>query len=52
MDERSCSMAPMRWCDQYPSFAKKCPQKCHGEPDNEMLNLRGKKVEWYDSNLL
>merc|ERR1712060_280709 len=41
MDERSCSMAPMRWCDQYPSFAKKCPQKCHGEPDNEMLNLRG-----------
>ena len=53
MDAPGCEYAPTSECGD-PKFRLRCPIRCSQRlgSGNEMLNLRGNKVEWCDSNLL
>ena len=53
MDAPGCETLPMYECSDAKTRLR-CPTRCSQRlrSDNEIVNLRGNKIQWYDSNLL
>ena len=53
MDAPGCETLPMSECSD-PKIRLRCPTRCSQRlrSDNEIVNLSGNKIQWYDSNLL